>query len=107
MRGLLTQIRPGPERVVGPKLQHHGVLNALTQWPTPQTLRAPCRGHVRNRIKKQNPRLTQSLTEEIFAALDAQNVVVAGTGAVAMIVCRRRVKMYPLATVEIEPFRPC
>lgn len=86
LRGLLTQIHPGLERVVGPKLHHPGVLDALTRWPTPQALKTAGRGHIRARIKKHNPRLAQSLTEEIFEALDAQTVVVAGTGAAATIV---------------------
>lgn len=86
LRGLLTQIHPGLERVVGPKLEHTGVLDALTRWPTPQALKAAGRGHVRNRIAKHNPRLAAKLTNAIFDALDAQTVVVPGTSAAATIV---------------------
>ena len=86
LRGLLTQIHPGLERVVGPKLHHHGVLDALSRWPTPQALGTAGRGHVRRRIAKHNPRLVAPVTEEIFRALHAQSVVVAGTGAATTIV---------------------
>lgn len=86
LRGLLTQIHPGLERVVGPKLEHSGVLDALSRWPTPQALQTAGRGHVRNRIAKHNPRLAAKLTEAIFAALDDQSVVVPGTSAAATIV---------------------
>ncbi|MGJ9406904.1 IS110 family transposase [Nesterenkonia aurantiaca] len=86
LRGLLTQIHPALERAVGPHLHQIGVLDALTTWPTPQRLKTAGRGHVRNRIKKHNPRLAERVTEEIFSALEAQTVVVAGTEAAATIV---------------------
>ncbi|GAA1119462.1 IS110 family transposase [Nesterenkonia jeotgali] len=86
LRGLLTQIHPALERAMGPHLHQVGVLDALVTWPTPQRLKSAGRGHVRNRIKKHNPRLAERVTEEIFSALEAQTVVVAGTGAAATIV---------------------
>lgn len=86
LRGLLTQIHPALERAVGPHLHQIGVLDALVTWPTLQRLKTAGRGHVRNRIKKHNPRLAERVTEEIFSALDAQTVVVAGTEAAATIV---------------------
>lgn len=86
LRGLLTQIHPGLERVIGPKLEHYGVLDALTRWPTPQALKTAGRGHVRNRIAKHNPRLATKLTEAIFEAMGAQTVVVPGTNAAATVV---------------------
>src|SRR5699024_12474465 len=86
LRGLLTQIHPGLERVVGPKLEHTGVLDALTRWPTPQTLKAAGRGHVRNRIAKHNPRLAAKLTNAIFDAFDAQTLIVPGTSSAPSLV---------------------
>lgn len=86
LRGLLTQIHPGLESVVGLKLHHPGVLDALTRWPTPQALKTAGPGHVRNRIAKHNPRLAAKLAEAIFEALDQQTVVVPGTSAATTIV---------------------
>lgn len=86
LRGLLTQIHPGLERAVGPHLHQRGVQDVLTRWSTPQRLADAGRGHVRNRIKRHNPRLAEALTEEIFTALGAQSVVVAGTSAAATII---------------------
>ena len=86
LRGLLTQIHPGLERVIGPRLHHYGALDVLSRWPTPQRIKDAGRGHVRNRITKHNPRLAEPLTEEIFVALAAQTVVVPGTEAAATIV---------------------
>lgn len=85
LRGLLTQIHPGLERVIGPKLHHRGVLDALTRWPTPAPLKNAGRAHVRNRVAKHNPRLANPVTEALFEALDSQTVVVAGTGAATTI----------------------
>ncbi|GAA2037919.1 IS110-like element ISSfl4 family transposase [Yaniella flava] len=86
LRGLLTQMHPGLERVVGPKLHHTGVQDVLTRWPTPHALHTAGRGHVRKRIAKHNPRLAAKLTTRIFDALQAQTVVVPGTSAAATIV---------------------
>ena len=86
LRGLLTQIHPGLERVIGPKLHHPGVLDALTRWPTPSALKTAGPGHVRRRITKYNPRLAATLTQDIFEALDAQTVIVPGTSAATTIV---------------------
>src|SRR5699024_5493390 len=72
--------------VLGSKLHHYGVLDMLTRWPTPQALKTAGRGHVRKRIAKHNPRLADKLTTDIFAALEAQTVIVPGTNAAATIV---------------------
>lgn len=102
LRGLLPQIHPGLERVVGPKLEHYGVLDALTRWPTPHALKTAGRGHVRKRIAKHNPRLATKLTEAIFQALDAQTVVVPGTSAAATIVPMLATQLAGLYTQRAE-----
>ncbi|HLS01274.1 MAG TPA: IS110 family transposase [Beutenbergiaceae bacterium] len=104
LRGLLTQIHPGLERVVGPKLHHTGVLDALTRWPTPQALQTAGRSQVRNRIAKHNPRLAAKLTQDIFAALDAQTVVVPGTNAAATIVPMLATQLTELYTQRAAVF---
>lgn len=88
LRGLLTQIHPSLERVLGPRLHHPAVLDLLTRYPSPAALRSAGRGHVRARLKKQAPRLATTLTEEIFTALGEQTVVVAGTDAAAKVIHR-------------------
>ena len=62
LRGLLTQIHPGLERVIGPRLHHYGVLDVLSRWPTPQRIKDAGRGHVRNRIKKRGIHLSANGT---------------------------------------------
>jgi transposase len=85
LRGLLTQIHPALERVLGPRLDHPAVLDLLRTWPTPAALRAAGRKRIAARLKRQAPRMYDRLTEEIFAALDAQTVVVVGTNAAAVV----------------------
>lgn len=104
LRGLLTQIHPGIERVVGPKLQHHGVLDVLSRWSTPQALRTAGQGHVRRRMAKHNPRLAAKLTDDIFDALDAQTVVVPGTNAAATIVPMLAQQLTELTTQRAHVF---
>ena len=40
IRGLLTQIHPALERVLGPRLDHPAVLDLLRTWPTGRSTRA-------------------------------------------------------------------
>ncbi|MEX5309167.1 IS110 family transposase [Kocuria sp. CPCC 205297] len=85
LRGMLTQIHPALERVLGPRVGHPAVADLLTRYPTPAKLAAAGRGHVRARLRKHAPRLAETLTEEIFTALGQQTVVVAGTEAATVV----------------------
>lgn len=85
LRGLLTQIHPGLERVLGPRLDHPAVLDLIRTWPTPAKLRAAGRKRVATRLKKLAPRMYDRLAGEIFTALEAQTVVVVGTNAAAVV----------------------
>ncbi|MGW4359594.1 IS110 family transposase [Streptomyces californicus] len=71
LHGLLTQIHPSLERVLGPRLQHPAVLALLERFGSPAQMRKAGR---------------RRLVEEIFAALDEQTVTVPGTDAAALIV---------------------
>lgn len=86
LRGMLTQIHPALERVLGPRVTHPAVADLLTRYPTPAKLAAAGRGHVKARLRKHAPRLAEALTEEIFTALGQQSVVVAGTEAATTVV---------------------
>ncbi|MEW1980260.1 IS110 family transposase [Citricoccus sp. NPDC079358] len=85
LRGLLTQIHPALERVLGPRLDHPAVLDLIRTWPTPATLRTAGRKRVATRLRKLAPRMYDRLTEEIFTALDAQTVTVVGTNAASVV----------------------
>jgi transposase len=65
IRGLLTQIHPALERVVGPRLQHPATLDLLQRYPSPQALRAAGRARLLARARTRAPRLAERLVEEI------------------------------------------
>lgn len=88
IRGLLTQIHPALERVVGPKLAHPAVLDLLERYPSPALLRALGRGRLAARLRKLAPRIGDRIADEIWTALSEQTVVVAGTDAAAKVIPR-------------------
>jgi transposase len=81
IRGLLTQIHPALERVIGKRLDHPAVLDLIEAFPTPSSLRQAGRRRVETVLKKKAPRVFHSWASEVFEALDAQSVTVVGTNA--------------------------
>jgi transposase len=81
IRGLLTQIHPALERVLGPRLDHPAVLDLLERYPSPAALAATSEKTLANRLTKLAPRMGKSLAAEIVQALNEQAVIVPGTQA--------------------------
>ncbi|WP_455908141.1 IS110 family RNA-guided transposase [Streptomyces hydrogenans] len=88
IRGLLTQIHPALERVLGPRLNHPAVLDLLRTWPTPQALQRAGTKRIAARLRKLAPRLGGPLAEEITQALDRQSVIVAGTESAGIVLAQ-------------------
>ena len=88
IRGLLTQIHPALERVIGPHLDHPAVLDLLQHYPSPAALAAAGEKRIGNRLVKLAPRLGRRLAAEIVQALGEQTVVVIGTNAASVVVPR-------------------
>ena len=88
IRGLLTQIHPALERVLGPRLDHPAVLDLLRTWPTPQSLRRAGTKRIAARLRKLAPRIGDRLAEEISQALDRQTVVVSGTESAGIVLAQ-------------------
>ncbi|SEG94799.1 Transposase [Actinacidiphila yanglinensis] len=85
LRGLLTQIHPSLERVLGPRLDHPAVLGLLERFGSPTQLRKAGRRRLVTLLRPKAPRMAERLVEDIFTALDEQTVVVPGTEAAALI----------------------
>ena len=85
LRGLLTQIHPGLERVLGPHLDHPAVLDLIGIWPTPADLAAAGTKRITTRLTKRAPRLAARLAKQIAQALSEQTVVVTGTSAAGIV----------------------
>lgn len=88
IRGLLTQIHPALERVIGPRLDHAAILDLLQRWPSLAELRAAGEKRIATRMLKLAPRKGRDWAHEIIAALDQQTVVVTGTNAAALVIPR-------------------
>ncbi len=88
IRGLLTQIHPALERILGPKVQHKAVLELLSRCGGPAGLRNAGRRKLLSIATKNAPRMGERLVEQIMAALDEQTVTVAGTAAAETVLPR-------------------
>lgn len=88
VRGLLTQIHPALERVIGPRLDYPAILDLLQRWPSPADLRTVGEKRIATRMLKLAPRKGGVWAREIVAALGEQTVVVTGTNAAALVVPR-------------------
>ena len=86
IRGLLTQIHPALERVLGPRLDHPAVLDLLQRHPSPASLAATSEKSLANKLSKLAPRMGKGLAHEIFLALSEQTVIVPGTPCVRIVV---------------------
>lgn len=85
IRGLLTQIHPALERVLGSRLDHPAVLDLIQTWPTPDALRKAGQKRVNARLKRLAPKMFNRLTGQIFDALSEQTVIVTGTEAAGIV----------------------
>ncbi|MFC8868029.1 IS110 family transposase [Streptomyces sp. NPDC057148] len=85
LRGLLTQIHPSLERVLGPRVQHPAVLKLLDQFGSPAQIRKAGRRRLVTLLRPKAPRMAERLVDDVFTALDEQTVVVPGTDAAALI----------------------
>jgi transposase len=88
IRGLLTQIHPALERVLGPRLDHPAVLDLLERYPSPAALAATSEKTLANRLTKLAPRMGKGLAAEVVQALGEQAVIVPGTQAATIVMPR-------------------
>ncbi|WZH36305.1 MAG: IS110 family transposase [Microbacterium enclense] len=118
IRGLLTQIHPTLERVIGPRLDHPAMLALLRKHPSPDALRTAGVKRLGNLLLKHAPRKGRVWAEEIAAALAQQTVTVTGTNAAALVLPRLAEQLQTLRTqrdqiaaeverlVEAHPLHP-
>jgi transposase len=65
IRGLLTQIHPALERVVGPHLDHAAMLDLLERYPAPAQLASLSQKQLATRLLKLAPRMGKTWATEI------------------------------------------
>jgi transposase len=88
IRGLLTQVHPALERVLGPKVSTSVVLELLSRFGGPAGLRAAGRRRLVTVARKAAPRAGEQLVTDLLAALDEQTVLVPGTAAAEKVLPR-------------------
>jgi len=88
LRGLLTQLHPALERVLGPKMQHPAVLDLLQRHPSPQDIQKIGQARLATRLRKLAPRMGEQLATDIMQALSEQTVVVTGTASASHVLPR-------------------
>ena len=81
IRGLLTQVHPALERVLGPRVGQKATLALLAKFGGPVGLKQAGKRRLLTTAKKANPRGAEALVEAIWNALGEQSVVVPGTKA--------------------------
>lgn len=102
IRGLLTQIHPALERVIGPHLDHPVMAALLQKYPTPEALSRAGRTRIAGLMSKSAPRAGKPWAAEIFAALDEQTVVVSGTGAAGIVLPQLAAQLTQLRTSRTQ-----
>lgn len=86
LRGLLTQIHPSLEQVLGPRLDHPAVLALLERFGSPAQIHKAGHRRLIALLRPKAPRMAERSVDDIFTALDEQAVIVPGTEAAALIV---------------------
>lgn len=118
LRGLLTQIHPGLERTLGPRLDHPAILDLLRRYRSPEALRQAGPKRLAARLLQRAPRKGVDWAVEITQALTEQTVIVAGTSAASHVIPRLAEQLEALhrqrdeiadeveAIVETHPLHP-
>ncbi|GAA2146624.1 IS110 family RNA-guided transposase [Actinomadura napierensis] len=86
LRGLLTQIHPALERVLGPRLDRPAARVLLERFGSPAQLREAGRDRLVRVLRSRAPRMAERLIDDILTALQEQTVTVPGTDAAALII---------------------
>jgi transposase len=81
LRGLLTQVHPALERVLGPRVHTKAVIALISRYGGPAGLRGAGRTRLLQTARKASPRGAGDLVEHLWAALHEQSVTVPGTAA--------------------------
>ncbi|EEG5674930.1 IS110 family transposase [Salmonella enterica] len=96
IRGLLTQIHPALERVLGPRLEHPAVLDLLQRYPSPDKLASLGEKKLATQLCKLAPRLGKRLAADITRTLTGQTAVVPGTNAAVVVLPRLALQLITL-----------
>lgn len=97
VRGLLAQVHPALERVLGRRLDNAGVLPLLQRWSTPEQLQQAGRRRLITALNRHGSRRAEDLTTDLLKALSKQTVVVPGTAAAGIILAQQATELQLIA----------
>lgn len=103
IRGLLTQIHPALERVVGPRLTTKQGLAVIEQLGGPQGMAAASKSKLLRIITKAYPRNAPPFADAITTALGEQTVVVAGTASAEQVLPKLAASLRQVLDQRAEP----
>ncbi|MBP2414848.1 transposase [Arthrobacter stackebrandtii] len=102
IRGLLTQIHPALERVIGGHLDHPAMAELLIKYPSPEKIHNAGQTRVRTLLTKYAPRGGKPWSADIFAALSEQTVTVPGSGSAGIVLAQLAAMLKQLRTARNE-----
>jgi transposase len=105
IRGLLTQVHPALERVLGPRVQHPAVIELLVRFGGPQGLAAASRRQLVAATRTRAPRSYEALVDAVVRALPEQTVTVPGTRAAEQVLPRLATTLGGLLAQRAEAAR--
>ena len=105
IRGLLTQVHPALEHVLGPKVTHPAVIELLTRFGGPQGLAAATRRQLVAATKSRAPRSYDTLIDAVLDALTQQSVTVPGTRAAEVVLPQLAATLHGLLAQRAEAAR--
>lgn len=79
LRGLLHDMHPPLEQLVGPRLDQAGVLPMLIAWPTPQALALATDDDLMAVLRQHDSRRASTLVTDLRTALAQQTLIMPGT----------------------------
>lgn len=86
LRGLLSQIHPALERLLGPRIHTKAVVALLSRYGGPAGLAAAGRGRLVRTVRTANPRGAEKLVDQVLTALAEQTVTVPGAAAAETVI---------------------
>lgn len=86
LRGLLSQIHPALERLLGPRIHTKAVVALLSRYGGPAGLASAGRGRLVRTVRTANPRGAEKLVDQVLTALAEQTVTVPGAAAAETVI---------------------
>ena len=89
LRGLLHDVHPPLEQLVGPRLDQAGILPMLVAWSTPQALAMATDDEIIALLRQHDSRRAHAVVQDVRTALTLQTLVMPGTARLGKAIAYR------------------